>query len=286
MNLTVLPDTEQDTPEMPEDWRGELRRLHNDALRVDWEAHLADLNVRYGLVGRHVLSTTDVGLPPAWFNGDVDAVEPGSWVLVVSLNPGKPPAGFYGNELRRDNGWDFWRRHNEGKWWYARFFKPLAQLAAYALNEELPPGTESGFATERMVFVELCPYASGQFAFPEQTLVELANSDPGFKIAQRVRDLLIEQARPGFVLVNGAPAVRDFELVGGDYLQWETVRYTSGEGLFRGQPKRLRHKQGSYATTAGPIPIAGFPFLMKAGTHNSHAEIATLGRALRDWGVS
>lgn len=271
---------------MPADWQGKLRRLHEDMLALDWDAHLADLNDRYGLAGKHALSTTDVGLPPAWFNGDVEAVEPGSWVLVVSLNPGKPPAGFYGEELRRDNGWDFWRRHNEGKWWYARFFKPLAQLAAHALNEELLPGTEPAFATERMVFIELCPYASGQFALSESTLLELAHVDSGFKIAQRIRDLLIEEARPGFVLVNGAAAVRDFELVGSNHLQWETARYTSEEGLFRGQPKRLWHKQGFYETSAGRIPIAGFPFLKKAGTHNSLAEIASLGRELRDWGAS
>ena len=271
---------------MQANWWGQLRCLHDDALRVDWEAHLAALNDRYRLVGKHALHTTDVGLPPAWFNGDVEAIEPGQWVLVVSLNPGKPPAGFYGNELRRDNAWDFWRRHNEGKWFYSRFFKPLAQLAAEALNEDLPKGKEPIFATERMIFVELCPYASNQFALSDDVLTELAETDPGFRTAQRVRDVLIEQARPAFVLINGAAAVRDAELVGGERLRWETIRYRSENGLYRGRPKRLWHNQGSYVTPSGVIPTVGFPFLRKPSTHNSDSEIATLARAIRDFSLS
>lgn len=44
------------------DWRSELRCLHDEALAVDWENHLARLNASYGVTGRHALSTIDTGL--------------------------------------------------------------------------------------------------------------------------------------------------------------------------------------------------------------------------------
>ena len=264
------------------DWQAELRRLHDEALAVDWGDHLAELNARYCLQGRDALLTADVGLPPAWFNGDVEAIEPGCWVLVVSLNPGKPPAEFYGGELRRDNAWDFWRRHNSGKWWYWRFFRPLVRVAALALDEEVARETEPNFATERMVFVELCPYASRRFALPAETVAELSRSDPGFRTAARVRRILIEQGQPALVLVNGTAAVRDAEVVDADRLRWLEVCYESADGTSRrGRPKRLWHKQGVYDAPRCPVPVVGFPFLKKPATHNSNAEIEQLGQLIR-----
>lgn len=266
----------------PTAWRTELRRLHDAALNVDWEEHLAALNTRYGLRDRDALSTADVGLPPAWFNGDVEAIEPGRWVLVVSLNPGKPPAGFYGDELRPDTAWDFWRRHNAGKWWYWRFFRPLVRVAALALDEEVPRAAEPGFATERMVFIELCPYASRRFGLPTETVAELSRRDPGFRTAATFRRILIEEARPALVLVNGAAAVRDAETMDAGTLRWVEVRYESADGVTRkGRAKRLWHKEGTFETTSGSVPVVGFPFLRKPLTHNSDAEIERLGRRIR-----
>lgn len=263
------------------DWRAELRRLHDNALPFDWETHLTTLNARYRLAGDDILSTTDTGLPPAWFNGDLEVITQGRWVLVVSLNPGKPEAGAYGNALRRDNTWDFWRRHNEGKWWYWRFFRPLVQLAAQALGEDVTRTDEPLFATERMVFIELCPYASRKFKLAPDVIAELSREDPGFFIAQKFRRILIEQAEPAVVLINGVPAIRDVELLDVDRLAWEEIRYTSPTNLFRGRPKQLWHKQGIYAASHGPVPTIGFPFLKKAATHNSALELAQLGQHIR-----
>lgn len=265
-------------PSAPTGWRAQLRELHEASLAVDWETHLAALNVRLDLTGEHALSTTDVGLPPAWFNGDIEAIREGAWTLVVSLNPGKPPAGFYGDDLRRDNGWDFWRRHNEGRWWYRRFFGPLVRVAAMALGETVEAADEPHYATERMVFVELCPFASRRFALSDQTVAALARDDRGFQTAARFRRILMEEGRPALVLVNGTAAIRDAEAVDGDRLSWEQVSYQSPiVSRSDARPKRLWHMQGSYATMHGVTPVVGFPFLKKPATHNATAEIENLG---------
>ena len=261
-------------------WQTDLRRLYDLALKADWESHLCALNARYALHGRDRLSTTDTNLPPAWFNGDLEAIEPGRWVLVVSLNPGKPAPGAYGDALRRDNGWDFWRRHNEGKWWYSQFFRPLVHVAARALGEEVPRHEEPRFATERMVFVELCPYASRQFRLAPGIIEELSRRDPGFAIAQEFRRILIDRAHPAMVLVNGVPAMQDVELLDSGRLQWHEARYLSRGGRFRGTPKQLWHKQGFYAVPERSVPAIGFPFLRKAATHNSNAELQQLAEAI------
>lgn len=267
----------------PVDWRTELRAIYDEALEVDWDAHLTRLNADYGLSGRHALSTTDAGLPPAWFNGDIEAIDPGHWVLVIALNPAKPSAGYYGTDRRLDNGWDFWRRHNEGKWWYWRFFRPLVQIAAKALGEDVARTDEPVFATERMTFIELCPYASGRFALSAATIDDLTQNDPGFQTAKRFRQILINSAQPALVLINGSAAVRDVEVLDGDRLQWHEVRYLSVDSANRGRPKRLWHKQGVYTASHGPVLTVGFPFLRTSATHNSNAEITQLGQMIQDF---
>lgn len=264
------------------DWRTELRELYNEALHFDWATHLSRLNTDYRLSGDGLLSTTDVGLPPAWFNGDLEAIEPGRWVLVVSLNPGKADHGAYGDALRRDNGWDFWRRHNV-EWWYWKFFRPLVQVASLALNEDVPRDQEPLFATERMVFVELCPYASRQFRLAPSIVAELSRVDPGFAIAQQFRRILIDRARPALVLVNGVAAIQDVELLDCDRLTWRQVSYPSAGGVLRGRPKQLWHKQGVYTAPHTEIPTIGFPFLRTATTHNSNDELRQLGEAIRTY---
>jgi hypothetical protein len=203
-------------------WLTQLRQIHDDALTIDWEAHLRALNARYGYTGPQALSTAQAGAPPAWFNGDVEAIEGAPWVLVVSLNPQKPPEGYYRGELTPGTAWDFWRTHNT-RWWYTQFFRPLVRLAANALAEPIPGHglPEREFATKRMIFIELCPYASREFSISPTVLTDLGTIDVGFKISNQVRHLLIEQAGPALILVNGESAVNDFAIFGGDKLQWD-----------------------------------------------------------------
>jgi hypothetical protein len=261
----------------------DLRRLHSEALKTDWDAHLAGVNAQYGFIGDHALSTADAGIPPAWFNGDVEAIRPGDWVLVVSLNPAKPPAGYYRGELTSETAWDFWRTHNT-RWWYTRFFRPLVRLASTALGEEAPVlgPEERRFATERMVFVELCPYASKRFSLDTEVLVDLGRNDIGFGFAQHVRQILLEQARPSLVLVNGEEAVKDFAVTEAGHLDWRRQEYSSVSAPSKsGRPKSLWHYEGWYRAEHASIPVGGFKFLRKPANHNSYAEIDQLGQALR-----
>ncbi len=70
-----------------EPWYSPIRAIHDEHFYDPWEERLAQINARYGLQGDHALLTHGPGLPPPWFNGDIEAVEPGKWVLVISLNP-------------------------------------------------------------------------------------------------------------------------------------------------------------------------------------------------------
>ena len=68
-------------------WVRELQRLHEENY-FDWTSHLRDLNHRLGLGGRDEFTVPNAALPPSWFVGDVEALQRGQWVLVVSLNQG------------------------------------------------------------------------------------------------------------------------------------------------------------------------------------------------------
>jgi hypothetical protein len=264
---------------MEPDWLIQLRQIHDEALKFDWESHLRTLNARYGFQGELALSTAQAGAPPAWFNGDTEAIEGTSWVLVISLNPQKPPEGYYAGKLTPATAWDFWRTHNTD-WWYARFFRPLVRLAAPSIGESMPAHgyPEREFATKRMVFIELCPYASRNFSLSPAILEEFVDDDVGFQIANQVRQLLIDDARPALVLVNGESAVKDFAIFGGEKLQWGRRNYqlkTKSGGL-----KPIWHYEGIYQTKHGPVPVVGFKFLNKQANHNGHVEIDQLSDAI------
>ena len=175
-------------------------RVTQAARSVDWTRHLRDLNRRYDLGGRDELTVPNEGLPPSWFVGDVEALEPGRWVLVVSLNQGswadKDEAWRRQQRDSVQNDWDFWRLLNRKKW-YGRFYSPMVRLGATALGEGVPGEREQQqeFATTRMVFVESCPYSSSRFARGGAILAGLlAEKDRGFQVLERVRRVLIEEA--------------------------------------------------------------------------------------------
>src|SRR4051794_34456594 len=79
------------------DWLSQIRAIHDASFTIDWQLHLDDLNARLRRSDQVELSTAVRGLPPPWFNGDVEAIKPNEWVLVISLNPAEAPKGYYGS---------------------------------------------------------------------------------------------------------------------------------------------------------------------------------------------
>ncbi len=259
------------------DWLQKIRDLHDQHFAFDWYAHTIALNQRYGLRGDDAFTVNAPGLPPQWFNGDVEAIEPARWVLVESLNYNYSRAESdrqWWSQQRFDSAswWDYMRRQNR-TWWYPQFYGPLVRVAARALGEEVHADQESEFATTRMVFLEFCPYQSHRFWLPWETVDEMNRTDIGFHIAATLRKALIEEGLPALVLVNGKAAMRNFERIHEKELIWVEHRYPSVDR----PSKTLWHKSGTYSTSSGEsVPIAGFPFLRKPGTHNSHAELKQL----------
>jgi hypothetical protein len=157
------------------------------------------------------------------------------------------------------------------------------RLAAAALGEHVDATSEVEFATTRMVFVELCPYPSRRFGLSDDTLGELASDDAGFEAAARVRRMLIEEARPALIMINGAAALRSvvrLEEQGGEGRFELTRRRYASESR---PEKELWHEDGGYTTGSGAVsvPVVGFPFLRKPRTHNSYVEIDQLGAMAR-----
>ena len=259
---------------MSKPWVRELRELHDQAFLVDWSAHLRALNRNLGLAGSHELAVPAPGFPPSWFVGDVEALEPRRWVLVISLNQAQHDAG---DGYTSQTFWDHWRWLNREDW-YPRFYRPFARLAAAALGVELPTEREPDFTTTNVVFVEMCPFSSGQFDLSGEDLTRLTAEDRGFQIASRVRRILIHEASPAIVMVNGRPALDAMEhLEGGQLRLGERRVYQSVSR----PDKRLWHREGHLTTSESSVPLIGFPFLRSRSTHNSYDEIDQLGERAR-----
>jgi hypothetical protein len=264
-------------------WYQGIREIHDRHFHYSWEERVDAINQCYQLSGEHMLLTHGLGVPMPWFNGDIESVEPGQWALVVSLNhhidsdspevsPGQASVGY-----DSDSWWNARRTFHSDRW-YARFFGPLTRVAAAAMQEHLTSTQEPAFATKRIIFVEICPYASNKFNLPWPAIAELLKSDPGFRLASEVNHLLIEKGEPALVMVNGNRAINMFQHLYANTLEWREIRYDSchlpQEGRKR---KRLRHFCGSLHVGKKPVPAVGFPFLRTPSTHNSHQEVALLG---------
>lgn len=272
-----------------ERWYGQIRAFHDDHFYDPWEERLTQINARLALREDDVFLTHGPGLPPPWFNGDIEVVQPHQWILVISLNPRLNPRSHTAQDWYRDQRftpdtyWEHWRQFNT-QHWYPRFFSPLANLAAGALGIVVEPQAVPRFATDQMLFVELCPYGSQKFGLSRQAVEDLVGSEPGFKIAAEVRRILIEQGQPALILINGTEAVKDFESVESERIELNTVRYESVDEPARGKKRKpLWHKQGYYLAMGRRIPLVGFPFLRGARTHNSHAERRQLESHIREF---
>lgn len=250
----------------------------------DWKATADAINSQLGLRGDSALRPSIAGLPPIWFQGDVERIQPGEWVLVMSLNHQVASDDEYA-DVTRDTLWDLQRLHDRDHW-YEAFNGPLARVAATAMGMNPDDIDVAAYASEHVVFTELCPYASKSFALDANTIAHLVKIDPAFQTAAWVRRILLEHARPSLVLVNGSGGLESFAVVYREQFEWQSParEYLSVDDP---QPGRLRrrlwHQEGVYRATAGLIPVIGFPFLRKPRTHNSYCELAQLGQMARDF---
>src|SRR5690349_19510314 len=120
---------------MPSDekhWSARVNALHEWSMGYDWSRHLLDLNERCHLSKAEELSLSLPGCPPAFFNGNIEALEPNRWVLVVSINPALAKKGHYPPVAKQDS-WGFWCEHNRRKENWNNdtgFFSRMVRLAA------------------------------------------------------------------------------------------------------------------------------------------------------------
>jgi hypothetical protein len=101
------PHATMKTPTARPHWLTELRRLHDSHFGDDWDGHLRALNERLQLSGADKFGLPP-GLPPSWFVGDVAALRPRRWALVVSLNQARREKG---------DGWHLSRRYTRQSYW-------------------------------------------------------------------------------------------------------------------------------------------------------------------------
>lgn len=264
-------------------WLDGIRELHDASFSVDWASHLAELNARLDLSGDDRFGLP-AGLPPSWFVGDIEVLVPRRWVLVLSLNQARRDEDddwHLAQNYTPQTYWDHWRWLNRD-WWEPRFYRPLVRLAAASLGVEVGREQEADFATSQMVFAELCPYPSRRWGIAADALAGLANDDPGFKTATRVRELLMAEAKPSLVLLNGVAALDSVRSIVGDRIRLVRHEYQS-----QSRPeKNLWHEEGHYSVGEHSVPVLGFPFLRKPHTHNSYVEIDQLGVASRAFVLS
>ena len=265
---------------MRDSWLDELRHIHDEHFDYGWHEHLRGLNGSLGLEGAAALGLAAPGLPPSWFVGDAEALEPGEWVLAVSLNQAlrEEHAEEHARQrYTRQTYWDHWRWLNRN-WWHPGFYGRPVRLAAGAMGADVGSGTEPEFATTRMVFVELCPYASRGWPFSGEDVRRLTATDLGFRLATRVRELLIEGGRPALIAVNGRDAIGGLEHAHGSKVHLAGRRsYASVH-----RPERtLWHSEGYYRAGDARVPLLAFPFLGKPRTHNAYVEVDQLAAAAR-----
>jgi len=266
-----------------EAWLDELRRDFDDALTRDWRSHVRALNVELGLIGSDALVELD--RPPEYFWGDLDALVPGAWVAVVSLNPqitGAEWDEWYDRQRWDAQGyWDYLNRRDlrEGldgtpfeprDYYYARFARPLVKLAGAALRIADPVADEVAIAMRRMAFFEILPFPSKSYVPRPEQAARLAREDPGCLTATRAALGAIRERSPAVVLVNGGDAVHVFGAVHG--VQWREMRYASTSR----PSKTLRHFEGEIVVGSARVPLIGFPQLRGMSSHNSNPEIEQL----------
>ena len=265
-------------------WVQQLRELHDESFSADhdWAAHMRSLNQGIGATGLRELATPAPGLPPSWFVGDVENLQPGRWVLFIGLNQARVPGDEPWHLAQRytpQTSWDYWRLVNrKSETWNTGYYRPRARLVASALGVEVGGDREREFATGSIVFVEICPYSSERFQFAGEDLLRLSVQDHGFRTAAKLRRILVQHGRPAMVMVSGNQALTVLERADRDHLVLGERRSYQSVGR---PEKALWHREGHYTSGLSRVPVLGFPFLRTQSTHNSYAEIDQLGDRAR-----
>src|ERR1051326_7604936 len=113
------------------------------------------------------------GLPPIWFQGNVERIEPGNWVLVMSLNHQRANRDEY-TSVTADTSWDMQCQHHRDHW-YELFNGPLARVAAAALDTDPSLVDLRAYAGDHVILTELCPYASESFSLKPHEISDLVS---------------------------------------------------------------------------------------------------------------
>ena len=240
-------------------WWTRIKALDDWSVGYDWTSHINELNAKHGLTGDAALAPPIPGWPPAWFNGDIEQLTPNNWVLVVSLNPALAAEGHYDGRRAPAAAWDFWREHNlDPGHWNARsgFFPRLVEVAATAFEMSSFELDRPSFATNRMLFLEFCPYASRSFMNGRwEDIQAIADSDVGFAINRQIRSIVFTHGQPKLILVNGRCAIYDVN----DYQRPEWCEKPIDHPAAPGKTMNLW--EGSVKPWQQTIPILGFDFL-------------------------
>lgn len=252
-------------------WIDDVRRIHDQQFDVRWSYHVSRINSMLGLNGHGQLQLPHPVMPPPWFNGDIERLVPDNWVLVVSLNPHIDPTdtSLHGTSFSAQGWWDYWREFNRtSAHWKGQFFPRLVKLAARCLDEDAPANMNE-FAATRMLFIELCPYASPSFSgWSWSTVKRVAEQDVGFATARLIRQTVFEHGRPRLVLCNGRYAAWDVKDQQCPEMEQVEVRLSRGAG------PAVRLWRGTFRSRSGAFPVIGFNQL---GRRNSRPNEETEG---------
>ncbi len=239
------------------EWWRSVKALDTWSHTYDWKTHLETVNQKFRLSGERELVLSVKGWPPAWFTGNIEALRPREWVLVVSLNPARPSPQHYAGRTG-DDSWAFWCEHNlDSSFWNksTKFFPRLAELARRALPRYASTLDDESIASDHMLFLEFCPYASTKYPFEVWDRAygakSLADSDIGFAINRQIRHLAFHHGQPLIALIQGGHARSDIE----DFQCPGLSKPTSTVDL-----SGLRVSSGRYDGWHGQVPILGFPF--------------------------
>lgn len=269
-------------PDVQDHWYLPIRALHDEAFQEEWAERLERFNQQPAVNKSGVpFYLPHPRLPPAWFNGDIECLNRNQWVLVISLNPHIDPQNksLSNQQFDQDGWWNYWRHFNLGGNWKGQFFPRLVTLAASCMGIDVSQSETHRFATDRMLFVEFYPYASG--GFPKlswKSWKAIAATEPGFMIARIIRQWLFDYGQPSLVLCNGQLATYDVkdQQFGTDRMhQYWIARQedtTASMSIY----------DGTYSPKVGsPFRVVGFNQLGRQAGRPTH-EVELIRRFVRE----
>lgn len=240
-------------------WWYPIKSLDEWSHKIDWEQHLIAINERFKLDECHQFKLSISGWPPAWFTGNIETLRPKEWILVVSLNPAMPSPSHY-KGVDRENSWRFWCEHNrDSSRWdnKTKFFPRLVNIARLALPQHIAELNDETIASDHMLFLEFCPYASASYPFKrwggQGGALQLAHGDIGFALNRQIRHIAFLEGKPLLAIVQGEHArndVRDLQCprISNAISNVEGIPFKISTGFFEG----YGHAR---------VPIVSFPFL-------------------------